>query len=277
MKTKKPWWALVPFYAFTMVFVFFPLIYMLILSFRGRIDLYTLSNEFTWENYQKILDPIYVTAFKQSFKMAFLSTFFVCLIGYPFGYFMARLKKKQKNVVLFLMMIPFWTNSLLRLYGWMIFFRSKGALDQILMHLHFIDMPLRLLYSYPVVIVGMVYMLLPFMILAIYSSVEKMDWTLVEAARDLGASKWKAFWDITFRSTLPGLFAGMILTFVPSMGLFFVSDLLGGNKIVLVGNVIQDQLLRAHNWPFAASMSVILMLMTLAMIYVYKKMFGEKS
>ena len=276
MKTKKAWWALLPFYIFTMVFVFFPLVYMLILSFRGRIDLYTLSNEFTLENYQKILDPIYLIAFKQSFKMAFMSTFFVCLVGYPFGYFMARLKKKQKNIVLFLMMIPFWTNSLLRLYGWMIFFRSKGALDQILMHFNLIEKPLRLLYSYPVVIVGMVYMLLPFMILSIYSSVEKMDWTLVEAARDLGASRWKAFWSVTFRSTLPGLFAGIILTFVPSMGLFFVSDLLGGNKIVLVGNVIQDQLLRAHNWPFAASMSMILMLMTLAMIYVYKKMFGEK-
>lgn len=277
MKTKKPWWALVPFYVFTMIFVFLPLIYLAILSFRGRIDLYTLSNELTLENYQKIFEPIYMTAFKQSFKMAFMSTFFVCLVGYPFGYFMARLKKKQKNLVLFLLMVPFWTNSLLRLYGWMIFFRSKGALDQVLMHLNIIEKPLRLLYSYPVVIVGMVYMLLPFMILSIYSSVEKMDWTLVEAARDLGASKWKAFWTVIFRSTLPGLFAGIILTFVPSMGLFFISDLLGGNKIVLVGNVIQDQLLRAHNWPFAASLSVVLMLMTLAMIYVYKKMFGEES
>ena len=277
MKTKKPWWALVPFYVFTMIFVFLPLIYLAILSFRGRIDLYTLSNELTLENYQKIFEPIYMTAFKQSFKMAFMSTFFVCLVGYPFGYFMARLKKKQKNLVLFLLMVSFWTNSLLRLYGWMIFFRSKGALDQVLMHLNIIEKPLRLLYSYPVVIVGMVYMLLPFMILSIYSSVEKMDWTLVEAARDLGASKWKAFWTVIFRSTLPGLFAGIILTFVPSMGLFFISDLLGGNKIVLVGNVIQDQLLRAHNWPFAASLSVVLMLMTLAMIYVYKKMFGEES
>ena len=277
MKAKKPWWALVPFYIFTLIFVFFPLIYLVILSFRGRIDLYTLSNEFTLDNYATIFEPIYLTAFKQSIKMAFVSTFFVCLVGYPFGYLMARLKKKQKNIVLFLMMVPFWTNSLLRLYGWMIFFRSKGALDQVLMHLNLIDTPLRLLYSYPVVIVGMVYMLLPFMILSIYSSVEKMDWTLVEAARDLGASKWKAFWTVTFRSTLPGLFAGIILTFVPSMGLFFVSDLLGGNKIVLVGNIIQAQLLRAHNWPFAASLSVVLMLMTLAMVYVYKKMFGEKS
>ena len=276
MKNKKPWWALIPFYIFTMIFVFLPLIYMIVLSFRGQADLWNLSNEFSLENYRMILKPVYLETFKQSFKMAFIATIIVSFIGYPFGYFMARLPKKKKNIVLFLMMVPFWTNSLLRLYGWMIFFRSKGALDQILMFLGWSEKPLRLLYSYPVVILGIVYMLLPFMILAIYSSVEKMDWTLTEAARDLGATKWKAFWTITFKSTLPGLFAGIILTFVPSMGLFFVSDLLGGNKIVLVGNVIENQLLRVHNWPFAASLSVVLMLMTLSMVYVYKKMFGER-
>ena len=250
---------------------------MIVLSFRGQADLWNLSNELSLDNYRMIFKPVYLETFKQSFKMAFIATFIVSFIGYPFGYFMARLPKKKKNIVLFLMMVPFWTNSLLRLYGWMIFFRSKGALDQILMFLGWSEKPLRLLYSYPVVILGIVYMLLPFMILSIYSSVEKMDWILTEAARDLGASRWKAFWTITFKSTLPGLFAGIILTFVPSMGLFFVSDLLGGNKIVLVGNVIENQLLRAHNWPFAASLSVVLMLMTLAMIYVYKKMFGERS
>ena len=275
MKTKKKNWPVVLFYLFTIIFIFLPFIYMFVLSFRTRADMWTLSNELSLENYKNILDPIYITSLKQSFQMAFISTFFVCLIGYPFGYFMAKLSKKWKNIVLFLLMLPFWTNSLIRLYGWMIFFRSKGALDQILMHLHLTDHPLRLLYSYPVVIVGLVYMLLPFMILSIYSNVEKMDWTLVEAARDLGASKWKAFWTITFRSTLPGLFAGIILTFVPSMGLFFISDLLGGNKIVLVGNIIQDQLLRVHNWPFAASLSVVLMAITLALIYIYKKLFGE--
>lgn len=277
MKAKKKNWPVVFFYIFTIIFIFLPFIYMFVLSFRTRSDMWTLSNELSLENYKNIFDPIYITSLKQSFQMAFVSTFFVCLIGYPFGYFMAKLSKKWKNIVLFLLMLPFWTNSLIRLYGWMIFFRSKGALDQILMHLNLIDKPLRLLYSYPVVIVGLVYMLLPFMILSIYSNVEKMDWTLVEAAQDLGASKWKAFWTITFRSTLPGLFAGIILTFVPSMGLFFISDLLGGNKIVLVGNIIQDQLLRVHNWPFAASLSVVLMAITLALIYVYKKLFGESS
>ena len=274
---KKRWWALIPFYSFNLIFVIFPLLYMLWLSFQSQADLWNVSKTFTFQNYLQIFQPVYLQTFKESFKLAFLSTLFVCLIGYPFGYYLARLPKKRKKRIMFLLMVPFWTNSLIRLYGWMIFFRARGALDQVLLHLGGIQQPLRLLYSYPVVLLGMVYMLLPFMILSVYASIEKMDWTWVEAAKSLGATSKKAFWTITFRASLPGLLAGILLTFVPSMGLFFIADILGGNKVVLVGNVIQDQLLRVHNWPFAASLSVILMLLTLSMIYLYQKLFGEKS
>lgn len=274
---KKRWWALIPFYSFNLIFVVFPLIYMFVLSFQSQADLWNVSKTFTLQNYLQIFQPVYLQTFKESFKLAFLSTFFVCLIGYPFGYYLAKLPKKRKKRIMLLLMVPFWTNSLIRLYGWMIFFRAQGALDQVLLHLGWIQQPLRLLYSYPVVLLGMIYMLLPFMILSVYASVEKMDWKWVEAAKSLGATSKKAFWTITFRATLPGLLAGILLTFVPSMGLFFIADILGGNKVVLVGNVIQDQLLRVHNWPFAASLSVILMLLTLSMIYLYQKLFGEKS
>ena len=274
---KKRWWALIPFYSFNLIFVVFPLIYMFVLSFQSQADLWNVSKSFTLQNYLQIFQPVYLQTFKESFKLAFLSTFFVCLIGYPFGYYLAKLPKKRKKRIMLLLMVPFWTNSLIRLYGWMIFFRAQGALDQVLLHLGWIQQPLRLLYSYPVVLLGMIYMLLPFMILSVYASVEKMDWKWVEAAKSLGATSKKAFWTITFRATLPGLLAGILLTFVPSMGLFFIADILGGNKVVLVGNVIQDQLLRVHNWPFAASLSVILMLLTLSMIYLYQKLFGEKS
>jgi spermidine/putrescine transport system permease protein len=139
------------------------------------------------------------------------------------------------------------------------------------MLLRLTDEPLKLLYTYPAVVVGMVYALLPFMILSVYSSVEKMDWTLVEAARDLGASPARAFFTITLRVTMPGLMTGVILTFVPSMGLFFIADILGGNKIVLLGNVIQEQLMKVHDWPFAAALSVILMAMTSVMIWIYRR------
>ena len=173
--------------------------------------------------------------------------------------------------VLLLLMIPFWTSSLIRLYGWIIIFRANGTLDKLLMGLGLTDSPLKLLYTYPAVVVGMVYALLQFMILAVYSSAEKMDWSLVEAARDLGATPLKAFLTVTLKLTLPGLLSGVILTFIPSMGLFFIADILGGNKVVLVGSLIQDQLMKAHNWPFAAALSVVLMILTSLMISLYKR------
>ena len=143
------------------------------------------------------------------------------------------------------------------------------------MGLHITDKPLKLLYSYPAVVVGMVYSLLPFMILAVYSSAEKLDFSLVEASRDLGASSLKAFWTISLPLTLPGLLSGIVLTFIPSMGLFFIADILGGNKIVLVGSVIHEQLTKGRNQPFAAALSAVLMILTSLMIRLYKKLTGS--
>ncbi len=270
-KKYNIWFLLFPFYLFSIVVIAFPLIYMVLLSFQTRADIWGVINEFTWKNYQDILQPTYLQTFVQSFKLALTSTFLISIIGYPFGYFMAKLSKKWKKRMLLLLMIPFWTSSLIRLYGWIIIFRTNGPLDQILMSLHLTKEPLRMLYTYPSVLIGMVYILLPFMILAVYSSAEKMDWSLIEAAKDLGATSFQAFCTITMKLTLPGFLSGIILTFIPSMGLFFVADLLGGNKIVLVGSIIQEQLLKVHNWPFAAALSVILMLLTTIMITLYKR------
>lgn len=272
MKQRKSvWLMLVPLYVFTIVFVAGPLLYMVLLSFQTRADIWGVVNEFTLRNYTSILDPVYLSTFAQSFQLAFTSTLLIALIGYPFGYFMARLSPAGKKRMTLLLMIPFWTNSLIRLYGWMIIFRANGTLDSLLMGLGVTDAPLKLLYTYPAVVVGMVYALLQFMIFAVYSSAEKMDWSLVEAARDLGASPWRAFITVSFKLTLPGLLSGVILTFVPSMGLFFIADILGGNKIVLVGSLIQDQLMKAHNWPFAAALSVVLMLLTTLLIALYRR------
>ena len=262
---------LAPVYIFTIVFVALPIIYMFVLSFLKQAESWGVVYEFTLKNYLDILEPIYLTTFIESFKLAVLTTLLVIIIGYPFGYFMAKLSAKWRGRMMLLLMVPFWTNSLIRLYGWIIIFRANGPLDKILMFLGITQEPLKLLYTYPAVVVGMVYALVPFMILAVYSSVEKMDWSLVEASRDLGASAFEAFRTVTLPLTLPGLLSGIILTFVPSMGLFFIADILGGNKVVLVGNVIQEQLMKAHNWPFAAALAVILMLMTSILIYTYRK------
>ena len=262
---------LIPIYAFTIIFVAMPIIYMFVLSFLERGELWGVVNKITLKNYISVFEPVYFNTFLSSLKLAFITTLFTTLIGYPFGYFMAKLSKKLRNAMLMLIMIPFLTSSLLRLYGWIIIFRANGPLDKLLMSLHITTEPLKLLYTYPAVIVGMVYALLPFMILSVYSSVEKMDWTLVEASRDLGASAFTAFVTVTLKLTLPGLMSGVILTFVPSMGLFFIAEILGGNKVVLIGNLIEEQLMKAHNIPFAAALAVILTIMTSVMIFIYKK------
>ena len=253
-KNRGYWLTLLPLYIFTLIFVAGPLVYMVVLSFLKRAEGWGVTNQFTLSNYTQILQPVY-----------------------PFGYFMARLSPKGKQRMTLALMVPFWTNSLIRLYGWIIILRANGPLDQLVMALGLSDKPLKLLYTYPAVVVGMVYALLQFMIFSVYSSAEKMDWSLVEAARDLGASPARAFFTVTLKLTLPGLLSGVILTFIPSMGLFFIADILGGNKVVLVGSLIQDQLIKAHNTPFAAALSVVLMLMTTLMIALYRKISGVKD
>ena len=276
-KNGPAWLMVLPLYLFTLVFVLGPLVYMVVLSLLRRAEVWGVTNQFTLENYKNILAPVYLKTFVESFRLAVISTGIIALIGYPFGYFMAKLQGRWKQAVMMALMIPFWTSSLIRLYGWIIVLRSGGVLDQLFMGLGLTNGPLRMLYTYPAVVIGMVYALVPFMILAVYSSAEKMDWGLVEAARDLGASAPKAFLTITFPLTLPGLLSGVILTFIPSMGLFFIADILGGNKVVLVGSLIQDQLTQARNWPFAAALSVVLMLLTSAMIWLYRKVARVKE
>lgn len=257
---------LLPLYVLTVAFIFFPIIYMVFLSFMTRSDTWGFELRATLENYMQLFDPLYLHTFVSSLQLAVISTACITVLGYAFGYYMARLSDTSKRRVMFLLMIPFWTSSLIRLYGWIIIFRSSGVLDTVLQALHITDEPLRLLYTYPAVVVGMVYALLPFMILSVYSSAEKIDRSLIEAAHDLGARGLQTFWTVSFPLTLPGLLSGIVLTFVPSMGLFFVADVLGGSKIVVIGSLIQEQMTKGRNVPFAAALSVILMLLTSAII-----------
>lgn len=277
-KKGNLWWlTAAPLYVFTILFVALPMVYLLVLSFLTRAQTWGVVNEFTLDNYLKIAKPVYLNTFKESFQLAILTTVSTLVIGYPFGYCMARLPKKAKSLMMLFVVIPFWTSALMRMYGWIIIFRSNGILDKVLMGLGITQSPLKLLYSYPAVLVGMVYSLLPFMILSVYSSTDKMDWSLVEAARDLGATKWEAFFTITVKMTLPGILSGIVLVFIPSMGLFFIADILGGGKVMLVGNLIQNQLQSGRDWPFAAALSVVLMIFTSMMIWIYRKASGVKE
>ena len=258
-------WMILPLYIFTLIFVAGPLLYMVALSFAQPKAGHGVEWIFTLDNYRKILDPVYMKTFTGSFQLAVTSTLIICLLGYPFGYFMAKLSDKWKKRAMIFLMLPFWVNSLIRLYGWMIILQTKGLLNHVLKSLGLIEKPLRILYSYPAIVIG------------VYSSAEKLDWSLVEAARDLGASPMKAFWTVSFKLTLPGLLSGVILTFIPSMGLFFIADILGGNKIVLVGSLIQEQMTKGNNWPFAAALAVVLMVLTTLMIMLYRKITNAKE
>lgn len=277
MKKERWWLCIAPLYAFTLVFVLGPALYLVAISFAENTAGTGFRWTFTQNNFTKMLDGVYLRCFRESFQLALSTTVLNVLIGYPFGYYMGRLGAKGKRLMMFLIMVPFWTSSLIRLYGWIIILQVKGILNDILLRLGVIEYPLKILYSYPAVLIGMVYALLPFMILAVYASVEKMDWTLVEAARDLGASRLKAFFTVTLRLTLPGLMSGVVLTFVPSMGLFFIADILGGNKIVLVGSLIQDQMTRGGNQPFAAALALVLAAMTTMMLWLYRRLTGTSE
>ncbi len=270
-KRDKAWLAVAPLYLFTILFVALPLIYIIALSFLTRDVSWGVTGKLTLSNYARIFDPIYIKTFGDSLSLAFVTTLITLALGYPFGYFMATLQSKWRTAILLLVMVPFWTNALVRIYGWMILLRTQGILNNILLKLGLIDAPMKILYTYPAVLIGMVYALLPFMILPVFTSVEKMDWAVVEAARDLGASRFQAFVTVTLKLTLPGILTGVVLVFVPSIGLFFLSDLLGGGKFMLVGNLIKNQLLVARDWPFGAALSVVMMLLTSLIIWAYRR------
>ena len=263
--------AMLPLYVTTLVFALLPILYVVALSFMKRDATWGVTSEFTLENYIRLWDPIYLEVLLDSLKLAVKTTLLAFAIGYPFAYCMAKLPPRRRGIVMLLVIVPFWTNALVRIYGWMILLRANGVVNTLLLEMGIVDAPLKLLYTDGAILLGMVYSLLPFMILPSYTSIEKLDWSLVEAARDLGAGKVCAFLTVTLRLPLPGILSGCVLVFVPSMGLFFISDLLGGGKKVLMGNLIQNQILTARNWPFGAALSVVMMLMTLLFLFIYRK------
>jgi spermidine/putrescine transport system permease protein len=195
--------------------------------------------------------------FGHSLGMALIATLLCLIVGYPFAYLLSRLRAAWRPVLLTLVVIPFWTNSLVRTYAVRSLLAAKGPLNNALLALGLIDEPVRLLYTGPAVTVGLVYVLLPFMILPLYSSFEKLDRRLIEAAADLGAGRLATFWHVIIPLTAPGIAAGSLLVFLPALGMFYVTDVLGGARDLLIGNFLKDQFLDARDWPFGAAASVI--------------------
>jgi len=270
-------WALkLPMYLWTIVFVFVALLYVIGLSFLTRGELTGVTADWTTANFARLASPEYINVLLKSLRLATLTTIICVVIGYPFGYLMARLSRLARSVVLLLIIVPFWTNALIRIYGWRILLMSNGPLNSFLLKIGLIHKPLKLLYTDGAVLLGMVYALIPFMILPTFTTVDKLDFSVVEAARDLGASPAHAFFTVTVPLTLSGLVAGCVLVFIPSMGLFFLNDLLGGSKSVLAGGLIQ-QLINSRDLPMAAALSVLLLSVTGAIIAVYRRIGGSDS
>jgi len=263
-----------PMYLWTIMFVFVALLYVIGLSFLSRGEMVGVTNELTLGNYLRLAAPEYLNVLLKSLRLAALTTAICIVIGYPFGYLMARLNPRARSIVMLLIIVPFWTNALIRIYGWRILLMGNGPLNTLLLSAGLISKPLKLLYTDGAVLLGMVYALIPFMILPTFSTVEKLDYSVVEAARDLGASPLRAFFTVTVPLTLAGLMAGCVLVFIPSMGLFFLNDLLGGSKTVLAGGLIQ-QLINSRDLPMAAALSVLLLSVTGAVIAVYRKVGGS--
>ena len=262
--------GILPAYVWMILTFILPLLYIVIISFCKKGENWGIIYQFTLENYQKILDPLYLQIIGKSFVVAFLTTAVTLLIGYPFAYLLAGLSKKAQRILLVFLVVPFWTNAVIRIYGWYIILQGKGVINTVLsaFGLPGFDM----LYTDGAVELGTIYTLLPLMILPIYNAVEKIDKQLLEASRDLGADKFTVFRTVIWKLSLPGVISGCLMVFIPSIGFFYISDMMGGSNIILLGNLIKTQFLEARNWPFGAALSVIMALLSLLFIALYRKL-----
>ncbi|MGF2687596.1 spermidine/putrescine ABC transporter permease PotB [Marinobacter sp. DUT-3] len=229
-----------------------------------------LSLPLNLDSYRRLLDPLYLEVFLHSLYMAGVTTALCLLIGYPFAWALSRVAKQRQTLLIFLLIVPFWTNSLVRTYALKLLLATNGLINNALMGLGLIEEPLRLLYTEGAVIVGLVYLLLPFMILPLYSVFEDLRHELLMASHDLGAGRLPTFIHVIVPLTLPGVLAGVMLVLLPAMGLFFVADILGGSRNLLVGNVIKNQFLDARDWPFGAAASILLTVAMALLLYAHK-------
>jgi putrescine transport system permease protein len=225
-----------------------------------------------FENYKFIFsDPLYVNAYLSSLKIAGVATFLTLLVAYPIAYGMARAPKAWQPTLMMLVILPFWTSFLIRIYAWIGILKKEGLLNLFLMNWGIISEPLTILNTTTAVYIGIVYSYLPFMILPLYASLEKISPTLLEAAEDLGSRPWKAFWQVTFPLSLPGVLAGCLLVFIPAVGEFVIPDLLGGSETLMIGKTLWNDLFNNRDWPLSSAVAVVLLLVLILPIVFFQR------
>lgn len=262
---------LTPSLLWLVVFFIIPMLIVIAVSLSSRTPYGEIIFRWTLGNYARFFDALYISIFAQTLFVAAVTTVCTIFMGYPLAYYIAGMPPQIRQKGLILCMIPFWINFIIRSYAWVIILRTQGVINTILLKLGIVDLPVQFLYNEGAVMIGMVYALLPFMILPVYVSIEQLDYRLLEAAADLGASPFRAFRKITLPLTMPGIAAGTILVFISSLGMFVIPDVMGGSKAALVGNVIQNQFLSARDWPFGSALSILLALLSLVLIFLYYK------
>jgi spermidine/putrescine transport system permease protein len=273
----------------TFLFVFFlcPLAIMVVYSWLkpglyGGVDWSFSSLNygriFGWADakYEKF-DPVYVRIFLQSIFLAFTTAVLSLLICYPAAFWVCRLPAPQKNFALFLITLPFFISLIVRLFAWVLILRPTGILNQALMWLGLVEQPLEIIFTRTAVVIGMVYVYVPFMFLPLYASIDRLDFSLIEASQDLGAKWWQTFFRVIFPLTLPGIAGGSIIVFIPSLGNFIVPSVLGGAKVLLIGNLIEQQFLSARNWPFGAALGMMVMAAVLFLLMYYLRIIAREE
>ena len=266
----QAWLLLIPAGGWLIIFFLAPLAIVLVYSFLERGTYGGVEWTFTIENFKRVFDMLYLGTFLNSAKIALLTTVIALLVGYPIAYFIATRPPKMRSTLLLALMVPFWTNFLIRTYAWLTLLRTNtGLINVTLMDLGIIDEPLALFGNTFAIVLGLVYGWLPDMILPIYAALDRLDHSLVEAAEDLYAPGTKVFRRIIFPLSLPGVVAGSMLVFIPSLGAFVTPAILGGGKTLMIGNIISNQFLAAHDWPFGSALSMLMMVFMLVATLIY--------
>lgn len=253
------------------LFVALPMLYIIYISFMSRGVFGDVVYKFSLESYKTLLDTTYFKVIVKSLKSAFITTLLCLLIGYPFAYYIAKKPKEVASKYIMLIMIPFWTNSLMRLNSWLLLFQTSGPINNFLLNSGLINAPKSFVYTDGLVMLGMITNMLPFAVLPMYSSIEKLSKSLLEASADLGASRRTTFFNITLPLTFPGIFSSIILVFIPSLGIYTITDMLGGGKVLYIGNIIKNQFGAIRNWPLGAALSVLLIAITGLLIFIYTR------
>jgi spermidine/putrescine transport system permease protein len=274
----QAWLLLLPATAWLVTFFIAPLVIVLIYAFLERGTYGGVVWQYTLENFQRVFDPLYLNTFLRSVYIALTTTFFCLIIGFPLAFYIATRPQRKRNALLLALMIPFWTNFLIRTYAWLTLLRTNtGLINVSLISLGLIDKPLPLFGNDFAIVLGLVYGWLPDMVLPLYAALERLDWSLIEAAGDLYASAPKIFLRIIWPLALPGVVAGSMLVFIPSLGAFVTPAILGAGKSLMIGNIISNQFLAAHDWPFGAALSTLMMALMLLGTLIYFRSTSQKG